>query len=148
MPKTKFQRIRSVRHRHLNMEQFPTQEEVKMKTAYALRERESHEDEPYNTDVLEPGWVEVIILLVEEGPVEDGDFPSKVARDSLIAHGYAQYVVLKNMQAGCVATYKGGYLYCQLFDKYPGLAEAIAFHKANPYFLRELFNRQRREALG
>ena len=116
-----------------------------MKTAYALRERAAHEDTPFNTDVLEPGWVETIVLLVEKGPIDDGDFPSKVARNSLIEHGYAQYVVIKGMQAGCVATYKGGYLYCQLFDKYPGLGEAIAFHKANPNFLRELFDRQRRE---
>jgi hypothetical protein len=113
-----------------------------MKTAYELRARAAHEDKPYDTDVLEPGWVETIILLVEsEGPVYDGDFPSKTARNSLIEHGYAQYVVLNGRQAGCVATYKGGYLYCQLLDE-GLLADAIHKNKTQPEFLKRLYQSQ------
>ncbi len=113
-----------------------------MKTAYALRDRKDHEDQPYDTSLLMPGWVETIIKLVEGGPVDDGDFPSKAARNSLIQYGYAQYVILNGDQAGCVATYKGGYLYCQLLDQGCRVKEAIAFHKAHPDFIHELWKKQ------
>jgi hypothetical protein len=115
-----------------------------MKTLYELREREAWEDKPYDTSELPSGWAETIIKLVEsDTPVDDGDFPSKQARDMLIKHGYATYVVLKGRQAGCVATYKGSYLYCQLVgSKSYNLAQAIRIRQANLNFLNELWKSQ------
>jgi hypothetical protein len=119
-----------------------------IKTLYSLRAREPWEVEPFDTSELPSGWAETIIKLVEsDTPVDDGDFPSKHARDMLIKHGYAAYVVLKGEQAGCVATYKGGYLYNQLIGcKGYLLEEAIAYRKTRPNFLNEIWKEQNPKA--
>lgn len=117
-----------------------------VKTLYSLRERQPWEDTPFDTSILPSGWAETILKLVESSkPVDDGDFPSKHARDILIKHGYAAYVVLNGEQAGCVATYKGGYLYCQLVDK-NGLKEAITHRQTRPNFLNEIWKEQNSSA--
>lgn len=119
-----------------------------VKTLYSLRKREAHEDQPYDTSDLPSGWAETIIKVVEsDKPVDDGDFPSKFARDLLFKHGYLAKVVLNGEQAGAVATYKGGYLYCQLVDKYPSLKEAIAYRKTRPNFLNEIWKEQTKAAV-
>jgi hypothetical protein len=114
-----------------------------VKTLYSLRERQAHEDTPYDTSTLPSGWAETIIKVVESSkPVDDGDFPSKHARDVLISQGYLAKVVLNGEQAGTVATYKGGYLYCQLVDIYPSVRAAIAFRRTQPNFLNDLWKAQ------
>lgn len=139
--------MRVVRRRHNGREIFPADEENQMKTAYAMRERASWEDEPFDTSLLPDGWAETIILLIEsEDPVDDGDFPSKIARNALIEYGYAAKAVLHGEQVGTVATYKGGYLYCQLVDRYPNLKAAIEFRRANPNFLNDLWKSQREDS--
>lgn len=112
-----------------------------MKTAYACRARLSHEDRPIDTDVLPSGWAETIMLLVEQGPVDDGDVPSKTARNALIHRGFATKVIVGQQEAGNVATYHGRDLYCQLVDAFP-LKEAIAKRRANPNFLNDLWKSQ------
>lgn len=114
-----------------------------MKTAYAMRARLPHEDRPLDTDVLCDGWAEVIICLVEQGPVDDGDIPSKSARNELIHRGFASKVIVQGEEAGNVATYRGRDLYCQLVDAFP-LKDAIAKRRANPNFLNDLWKSQKR----
>jgi hypothetical protein len=115
-----------------------------LKTLYALREREAHEDKPYDTSTLPTGWAETIIKVVEgKGSTDAGDFPSKHARDVMISEGYLANICWNGEQVGTVATYKGGYLYSQLVgSKSYGLADAIKIRKANPNFLNELWKSQ------
>lgn len=115
-----------------------------LKTLYALREREPHEDKPYDTSILPSGWAETIIKVVEgKGSTDAGDFPSKYARDVMIREGYLANICWNGEQIGTVATYKGGYLYSQLVgSKSYGLAEAIKIRQANPNFLNELWKSQ------
>jgi hypothetical protein len=118
-----------------------------IKTAYSMRERAPWEDRPFETDVLAGGWAETIITLIERGPVDDGDIPSKVARDELVSRGFAARVIVNQKEAGNVATYAGRELYKQLVDA-PSLAEAIAKRQANPRFLNDLWKSQQPRECG
>lgn len=112
-----------------------------MKTAYSMRKREAWEDRPIETLDLQTGWAETIIVLIEQGPVDDGDLPSKAARDSLLHHGFACKAIVHQEEAGNLATYRGRELYKQLVDA-PTLKEAIAKRRANPNFLNDLWKSQ------
>jgi hypothetical protein len=118
-----------------------------IKTAYSMRERAPWEDRPFQTDVLHCSWAENIIALIERGPVDDGDIPSKVARDELVSRGFAARVIVNQKEAGNVATYAGRELYKQLVDA-PSLAEAIAKRQANPRFLNDLWKSQQPRECG
>ncbi|MBB5409340.1 hypothetical protein HDG34_003281 [Paraburkholderia sp. HC6.4b] len=100
-----------------------------MKTPFAQRTREHWESSPIETDDLPCGWTDVLIQLIENGPVDDGDVASKPARDALIECGFAAKVIIGQQEAGTCATYYGRELYCQLIDEW-GLHEAIAKRQA------------------
>lgn len=91
-----------------------------MKTLYQKRSVKNSWDEP-EIDVTElmksgSGWVDTLVALIENGPVDDGNIPSKLGRNVLIQHGYASYVIINRKEAGAVATYKGALLYRQLLN--------------------------------
>ena len=50
---------------------------------------------------------DTLIALVEQGPLWDGDVPSKTGRDSLLARGLAVRVVVKGEDGWQAATYAG-----------------------------------------
>jgi hypothetical protein len=106
-----------------------------MKTPFAKRRREDWENTPIETDDLPDGWTDVLIQLIETGPVDDGDIVSKNARDALIERGFADKVIIDQFEAGTCATYYGRELYCQLVDEW-GLAEAIAKRHAQSILKR------------
>jgi hypothetical protein len=106
-----------------------------IKTAYSQRPIAPWEDEAIETSELPSGWTDTLIALIEKGPVYDGNIPSKVARDALIERGFAAYVIIGQQEGGCVATYYGRELYCQLVDA-PSLKEAIAKRQAQSILKR------------
>lgn len=71
--------------------------------------------------------LDTLIALIERGPVEDGDLPSKSARDQLILSGDAARCVVNCTQGFQVATYKGSLLYMKIFGNSDSLQEARAF---------------------
>jgi hypothetical protein len=116
-----------------------------LKTAYAMRKQEPWEDRPIDTCNLPSGWTDVIIALIERGPLDDGDVPSKSARDALIHRGFATKAIVNQQEAGNLATYHGRELYKQLVDA-PTLKEAIAKRQANPNFQNDLWKSQNKAA--
>lgn len=60
---------------------------------------------------------DTLIALVEQGPLWDGDVPSKQGRDSLVQRGLAAKVVVKGEDGWQAATYAGRDAYKAL---YPG----------------------------
>ncbi|WP_144106661.1 hypothetical protein [Paraburkholderia sp. BCC1886] len=99
-------------------------------TAYSKRVRAPWEDEAIDTSRLPSGWTDVLICLIERGPVDDGDIPSKSARNALLEAGFAAKVIIDQKEAGNVATYYGRALYCQLVDE-DNLEAAIAKRQAS-----------------
>jgi hypothetical protein len=116
-----------------------------IKTAYSRRQQAPWEDEAIDTSKLPSGWAGTIILLVENGPIDDGDFPSKSARNEMIRQGFAAKVIFHQQEAGTAATYLGRELYCQLVDA-ARLKDAIAKRQANPNFLNDLWKSQQATA--
>lgn len=57
--------------------------------------------------LLNAGERDTLICLVEQGPVWDGDVPSKSARDSLLEMGLAHKAVAQGAQGYQVANYRG-----------------------------------------
>lgn len=74
--------------------------------------------------------MDTLIALIERGPVEDGNLPSKSARDQLILSGDAARCVVQCSQGFQVATYKGSLLYMKIFGNSNTLREARAFRLA------------------
>jgi hypothetical protein len=112
-----------------------------IKTAYSQRSRQPWEDKPIDTTDLPSGWAETLITLIENGPVDDGDIPSKSARDALLGRGLSAKVIVNQQEAGNVATYYGRSLYCQLIDA-SNLKEALAKRMATPDFIHKLWQSQ------
>jgi hypothetical protein len=106
-----------------------------VKTLFAQRTHEHWENTPIETDNLPDGWSDVLIQLIECGPVDDGDIASKSARDALIERGFAAKVIISRQEAGTCATYYGRELYCQLVDEW-GLHEAITKRHATAILKR------------
>lgn len=50
-------------------------------------------------------------ILIEEGPIHDGNIPSKSARDDLIAYGLVSRACVKGEQGYAVANYIGWDVY-------------------------------------
>ena len=59
--------------------------------------------------------IDTLIALIEHGPLHDGDVPSKVGRDELIAAGLAARVVHRGEDGWTAATYKGRDAYCKRY---------------------------------
>jgi hypothetical protein len=76
-----------------------------IKTAYSQRSRQPWEDKPIDTTDLPSGWAETLITLIENGPVDDGDIPSKSARDALLGRGLSAKVMWRPTTAAhCTAS--------------------------------------------
>ena len=62
------------------------------------------------------GNLDTLIALVENGPLFDGDVPSKNSRDILIAAGLATRVVVKGEDGYTAASYEGRDVYLRHYD--------------------------------
>ena len=74
---------------------------------------------------------DTLIALVEQGPLWDGDVPSKQGRDSLVQRGLAVKVVVKGEDGWQAATYAGRDAYKELFPGPDGTADTISEAKVN-----------------
>jgi len=74
---------------------------------------------------------DTLIALVEQGPLWDGDVPSKAGRDALIAQGLAVRVVVKGEDGWQAATYAGRDAYKALYPGPDGAADTIKEAKVN-----------------
>jgi hypothetical protein len=84
-----------------------------------------------NGTVLNGGEIDTLVALVESGPLWDGDVPSKVARDSLIARGFAVRVVVKGEDGWQAATYAGRDAYKAHYPGPDGPADTIREARIN-----------------
>lgn len=73
---------------------------------------------------------DTLVALIEQGPLFDGDVPSKSARNNLIEKGLAIKCPIKGEDGYQVATYVGVAVYLRLF-KADTIAEAIKNRKQN-----------------
>ena len=74
---------------------------------------------------------DTLIALVEQGPLWDGDVPSKQGRDSLVQRGLAAKVVVKGEDGWQAATYAGRDAYKALYPGPDGPADTINEAKVN-----------------
>ena len=74
---------------------------------------------------------DTLIALVENGPLWDGDVPSKQGRDSLVQGGLAAKVVVKGEDGWQAATYAGRDAYRALYPGPDGPADTIREAKVN-----------------
>jgi hypothetical protein len=82
---------------------------------------------------------DTLIALVEQGPLWDGDVPSKQGRDALVQQGLAVRVVVKGEDGWQAATYAGRDAYKALYPGPDGPADTIA---------EATVNRQTRRAIS
>lgn len=61
--------------------------------------------------------LDTLIALVEEGPLWDGDLPSKRGRTELLDLGMAVCIVVKGQDGYQAATYAGRVAYCEHFGE-------------------------------
>lgn len=93
------------------------------------------EFETYHPLVGHGGALDSLIALVENGPLWDGNVPSKTGRDMLITHGLAVRVVADTAKEGwsdgyTAATYLGRDVYSFYFGQSSTMKEAKAFRVA------------------
>lgn len=81
---------------------------------------------------------DTLIALVEQGPLWDGDLPSKTGRDSLIERGLAVQVIVKGCDGWQAATYAGRDAYKNLYPGPDGPANTIKEAKANRIMRRTI----------
>lgn len=74
---------------------------------------------------------DTLYALVERGPIEDGDIPSKSGRNDLIEHGYAVNVIVNGQHGYTAATALGAQFYINHVAPGESLKEAIAKRRAN-----------------
>lgn len=79
---------------------------------------------------LNGAQTDTLIALVENGPLWDGDVPSKTGRDTLINIGCAVRVVVKGEDGFTAATYRGKDAYKEMFNNAATIAEAKAIRIA------------------
>lgn len=82
--------------------------------------------------------VDTLIALVENGPVWDGDLPSKSGRDGLIARGLAVRVVVEGEDGWQAATYAGRDAYKARYPGPDGPADMLAEAMLNRQVLRTI----------
>lgn len=91
--------------------------------------------------LLTGGEIDTLVALVEEGPLWDGDVPSKAGRDALISSGLAVRVVVKGEDGNTAATYAGRDAYKSYFGtSLGGPADTIAEAKASRLARRAINN--------
>lgn len=81
---------------------------------------------------------DTLIALVEQGPLRDGDVPSKQGRDSLVQQGLAAKVVVKGEDGWQAATYAGRDAYKSMFPGPDGPADTIAEARVNRQMRRAI----------
>ena len=86
---------------------------------------------------------DTLIALVEQGPLWDGDVPSKQGRDSLVQRGLAAKVVVKGEDGWQAATYAGRDAYTAMFPGPDGPADTIKEAKVNRTTRRATSNASR-----
>lgn len=79
--------------------------------------------------------LDTLIALVEEGPLWDGDLPSKRGRTELLHLGMAVCIVVKGQDGYQAATYAGRVAYCAHFGE-----ERMANAKAARIARRSVIN--------
>lgn len=84
--------------------------------------------------------LDTLVAMIESGPLEDGNVPSKNGRDSLISRGYAVRIVMKLEDGITAATYTGRDAYKDYFGTALG-GKADTMREA-------LANRIARRAIG
>lgn len=75
------------------------------------------------------GELDTLVALVERGPLWDGDIPSKLGRDSLLASGLAVRIVVRGADGHTAATYSGRDAYKRHFGSSLG-GGADTIHEA------------------
>lgn len=74
--------------------------------------------------------IDTLVALVENGPLWDGDVPSKSGRNVLVAAGLAVCIVVKGEDGYQAATLAGAMAYREHFGNADYIREATAFRKA------------------
>jgi len=74
--------------------------------------------------------LDTLIALVERGPLDDGDIPSKNGRSQLLQVNCAAKILVNGQDGFNAATYKGRELYCYYYGKSDTLKEAKAYRLA------------------
>src|ERR1700737_4079890 len=74
--------------------------------------------------------LDTLVALVEQGPLWDGNVPSKIGRDEMIALGLGFRTLVNGEDGFTAPTYKARDLYCYYFGKSNFVAEAKAFRLA------------------
>jgi hypothetical protein len=74
--------------------------------------------------------LDTLIALVERGPLDDGDIPSKSGRSQLVEVNCAAKILVNGADGFNAATYKGRELYCYYFGKSDTIKEAKAYRQA------------------
>lgn len=75
---------------------------------------------------LTGGEFDTLIALIENGPLEDGDVPSKSGRDGLLDKGFAVKMIKDGQDGYQAASYAGADYYKRYYGKRT-LREAIAY---------------------
>lgn len=94
-------------------------------------------DQPKSSENKDGFCLDTLTALVENGPLWDGDVPSKAGRDELLATGYAARVLVKGEDGFTAATYKGRNLYNQHWG-----GNTVAESKANRQAHRAILRAQ------
>lgn len=81
---------------------------------------------------------DTLVALVEQGPLWDGDVPSKAGRNSLLEKGLAVRVVVKGDDGWQAATYAGRDAYKAMYPGPDGQADTINEAKVNRTMQRAL----------
>ena len=82
-------------------------------------------------------WNDTLIALVEQGPLWDGDVPSKRQRDELIEHGLCAKVVVRGEDGYNAATYAGREAYVAMLES-DDFAQAKAKRIAHSFMVRSM----------
>ena len=93
-------------------------------------------EQPKSSENRDGFCYDSLIALVEQGPLWDGNVPSKSGRDDLIAHGYAIRVINNGEEGFTAATPLGAQFYINHVAPGSSLKEAIAKRRANWAIMR------------
>lgn len=60
--------------------------------------------------------LDTLVALIEKGPLDSGDLPSKIGRDELLKSGLAYQIIAKKEQGYVAASYQGLMEYLDYFE--------------------------------
>lgn len=84
----------------------------------------------YEHVVNSGAMLDTLVAMIEQGPLWDGNVPSKIGRNELVALGLGARVLRKGEDGFTGATYLALEVYCHYFGKSDTVAEAKAFRLA------------------